>query len=157
MQIGGATAGFVVVSASTYGFGENPANETLNGSDTFAVLYFNVKQDVVAGTDIAFEIATTGLSASQVLKADNTPAVYYDFGSVPSVTTKALADINIDGNYTSSDEVEFLNYVFASEYAAEADINQDGRITSIDYELLLDLLLGNKTYEQMCAEAQKNA
>ena len=55
----------------------------------------------------------------------------------------------------NADELEFLDIAFSDRYLAAADINQDGLIGSDDYHLLRDLLLGTKSYEDMCAAAQK--
>jgi len=155
--IGGATAGFVVVSAKTFGFGEPLVDETLNGTGVLAEIYFNINKDVVAGSTIGFDVATTGLSASQVLKADNTSADYVEFGSVTSETTKALGDVDIDGEYNSADEIELLDIAFSGKYVAEADVNQDGMIGTDDLGYLQDLLLGNIDYAGMCDKAQAPA
>ena len=158
-SIGGKTAGYVVISAKTTGFGEAPANKKLDGEGVFAEVYFNVKQDVSAASEIWFKVAETGDSASKVLKA-NGDVVSTKFGTpnadgeVISEVTKALGDINIDGSYDSADEVKFLNTAFSGNYVAEADINQDGIIFRDDYVILQDLLLGNITYAELCANAQ---
>ena len=62
--------------------------------------------------------------------------------------------MDIDGAFTSADEVEFLLVAFGGTYVAAADINQDGLIGSDDYALLNDLLIGNITYEELCEAAQ---
>ena len=155
-SIGGKTAGFVIVKASTTGFGEAPANKKLDGEGIFAEIYFDINKNVDAGATIGFTVAETGDLASGVYKVEDGQAVAVaaSFGTVASELTKALGDIDIDTAYTSADEVEFLNIAFGNRYVAEADINQDGIIGSDDYALLNDLLLGNITYAEMCAAAQ---
>ena len=155
-SIGGKTAGVVIVKASTTGFGEAPANKKLEGEGIFAEIYFNINKNVDAGATIGFSVAETGNLASGVYKIvdGEAVAVAANFGSVDSIVTKALGDIDIDDAFTSADEVEFLNIAFGNRYVAEADINQDGIIGSDDYALINDLLLGNITYEEMCAAAQ---
>ena len=156
-DIGGATPGVIVVSANTFGFGQQPVDKTLNGEGVLAVVYLNIKQDTVAGSTFDFNVDTdAALSPSQVLKADSTPANVHSFGTISNeAKTRALADIDIDANYTSADELEFLGIAFSEDYNAAADINQDGLIGSDDYKLLRDYLLGTITYAEMCAAAQK--
>ena len=156
-KIGGATPGVIVVSATTFGFGQEPVNKALNGEGVLAVVYLDVKQDVKAGSTFDFEVDTTATtSPSQVLKADSTSANVHSFGEISNeATTRALGDIDVDANFTSADELEFLGIAFSEDYNAAADINQDGLIGSDDYQLLRDYLLGTKTYEDMCAAAQK--
>ena len=151
---GGNTPGFVVVTANTFGFGEAPADKTLNGEGVFAEVYFDINKDALAGQTFAFEFDTTSeLSPSKVLKADKT-VVGTTFVAASDVAIKALGDIDIDTVYDLADEVEFLSVAFSGDYIAAADINQDGRIGSDDYQLLRDLLLGSITYKDMCAAAQ---
>ncbi len=156
-DIGGATPGVIVVSANTFGFGQQPVDKTLNGEGVLAVVYLNIKQDTVAGSTFDFNVDTdAALSPSQVLKADSTPANVHSFGTISNeAKTRALADIDIDANFTSADELEFLGIAFSEDYNAAADINQDGLIGSDDYKLLRDYLLGTITYAEMCAAAQK--
>ena len=156
-DIGGATPGVIVVSAKTFGFGQQPVDKTLNGEGVLAVVYLNVKQNAVAGSTFDFVVDTdAALSPSQVLKSDSTPANVHTFGTVSNeATTRALGDIDVDANFTSADELEFLGIAFSEEYNAAADINQDGLIGSDDYKLLRDYLLGTITYADMCAAAQK--
>ena len=151
--IGGKTPGFVYITAKTTGFGELAADKNINGEGVFAEIYFNINKDVVAGSTIDFDVAVDGNSASAVLKADGTK-VAATFGDVAAETTKALADIDIDGVYNNADEVEFLDIAFSNNYVAAADINQDGFIGLDDYSYLFDLLLGNITYAELCAAAQ---
>ena len=157
--IGGKTAGYIVVTAKTFGFGEEPVDKALDGEGIFAEVYFNINKDVDDGAAIDFAIEKDGLSKSMILKSDNTEVVA-NFGAedingkVVATTTVSLGDIVIDDNYTAADEIKFLDIAFSKNYVAAADINQDGIIGSDDYMLLQDLLLGNITYEDMCKEAQ---
>ena len=156
--IGGATPGFVVVTAATTGFGQNPVDKNLYGDGIFAEVYFNVKNNVVAGSKFDFVLDTDAtLSATHVRTADKSE-VEATFNEIPNdATTKALGDIDIDESikFDNADELEFLDIAFSNGYLAAADINQDGLIGSDDYHLLRDLLLGTKSYEDMCAAAQK--
>ena len=156
--IGGATPGFVVVTANTFGFGQDPVDKNLYGDGIFAEVYFNIKNNVAAGSKFDFVLDTdASLSATHVRTADKTE-VEATFNEVPNdATTKALGDIDIDENikFNNADELEFLDIAFSNRYLAAADINQDGLIGSDDYQLLRDLLLGTKSYEDMCAAAQK--
>ena len=156
--IGGATPGFVVVTAATTGFGQNPVDKNLYGDGIFAEVYFNIKNNVVAGSKFDFVLDTDAtLSATHVRTADKSE-VEATFNEIPNdATTKALGDIDIDENikFDNADELEFLDIAFSNGYLAAADINQDGLIGSDDYHLLRDLLLGTKSYEDMCAAAQK--
>ena len=152
--IGGKTAGFVVVTAKTYGFGEQPVDKKVTGEGIFAEVYFNINKSVDDGAEIGFTVDTgSDLSESMVLKADGSK-VNADFGSIESKTTVSLGDIDIDDKYNAADELEFLDIAFGKGYIAAADINQDGLIGSDDYALLLDLLLGNIDYAKMCDAAQ---
>jgi hypothetical protein len=156
--IGGATPGFVVVTAATTGFGQNPVDKNLYGDGIFAEVYFNIKNNVVAGSKFDFVLDTDAtLSATHVRTADKSE-VAATFNEIPNdATTKALGDIDIDESikFDNADELEFLDIAFSNGYLAAADINQDGLIGSDDYHLLRDLLLGTKSYEDMCAAAQK--
>lgn len=152
--IGGKTAGFVVVTAKTYGFGEQPVDKKVTGEGIFAEIYFNINKSVDDGAEIGFSVDTdSDLSKSMVLKADGSE-VNAEFGSIESKYTVSLGDIDIDNEYNAADEREFLDIAFGNSYIAAADINQDGLIGSDDYALLLDLLLGNIDYAKMCEAAQ---
>lgn len=156
--IGGATPGFVVVTVNTFAFNAQPADANLYGAGTFATVYFNINQDVAAGSTFDFELETeSALSPTQVLKADKSQ-VEATFDAIPDdVATKALADVDVDGSATlfdNADELEFLEIAFSGGYLAAADINQDGLIGSDDYELLRKYLIGAISYEDLCAAAQ---
>ena len=156
--IGGATPGFVVVTVNTFAFNAQPADANLYGAGTFATVYFNINQDVEAGSTFDFELETeSALSPTQVLKADKSQ-VEATFDAIPDdVATKALADVDVDGSATlfdNADELEFLEIAFSGGYLAAADINQDGLIGSDDYELLRKYLIGAISYEDLCAAAQ---
>ena len=154
--IGGATPGFVVVTAATTGFGQNPIDKNLYGDGIFAEVYFNVKNNVVAGSKFDFVLDTDAtLSATHVRTADKSE-VAATFNEIPNdATTKALGDIDIDSKFTVNDEVELISLLEAGAYSAMADITQDGTVDEYDHQLLLDVLLGTKTYGDMCEAAQQ--
>ncbi len=80
--IGGRSAGFVAVTARTFGFGEVPVDKILDGEGVFAEIYFNIKRNLDDEAKIAFEVEKVGNFASQVLKADGS-VVEADFGAPP--------------------------------------------------------------------------
>ena len=151
------TPGFVVVTANTFAFGQTPVDKTLTGNGVFAEVYFNINKDVVAGSEFGFTVVEDAdLSETKILNAAGEKvAANFGYGTDVAVT-KALGDIDIDTKYTVDDELEFLALAATEDaYIAAADINQDGSIGAKDYQLLRDLLLGNKTYADMCDAAQK--
>ncbi len=152
-KIGGAGDGFVVINATTTGFGETTKDKTLNGEGVFAVIYFNIKKNVDEAP-IWFAVdKTASVSPSLVLEADG-DKVATNFGAevdgkVINAPTKSLGDIDQDDRFTSADTLEFLGIAKkysqnpATGYSAVADINQDGIIGSDDYEIIRDVILGS--------------
>lgn len=83
--IGGKNAGFVIVKAQTYGFGEAPYNKTLNGHGVFVTIVFEVKESAANGSSINISPALSGEVASgvHVMNGTEVDEVDIEFEELP--------------------------------------------------------------------------
>jgi hypothetical protein len=129
----------------------------IDGEVVLAVLYFEVDCFIPNGgvTSVDANFSIENISALDLDDdANNNPKQYVENDSI---TIKKFMDINGDGKVNDEDLREaFELYIEGKngvDYDVTLDLNKDGLLTISDLRALSDYIVGNLTYDQVCALA----
>lgn len=136
-------------------------NIEVNGDKVaFVTVYFKVLDGVAPNTDIAF---TSNSSLVEVVKKDASEITVSSIGSIASKKVMALGDVNKDADHTAAgyatiqDAIALKLIIEKADgtYNAMADINKDGKVDLTDFGYLMQYIIGEITYNELCAIAVK--
>ncbi len=139
-------------------------NVEINGEEVaFVTVYFRVLGTVTNDTPAEFTVTQDTEAVKSVASDDESEEIAVTTGTIPSVTIKALGDVNGDADITAvsiatvKDAMGLMQLIEKNmqnedkTYNAMADIDKDGVITAHDFGYLMQYISGEITYSELCA------